>query len=1060
MISKITNSKKFLLASTAYFIIFIGKATAIDAPFVVGSGDDITYNNDIIEIETIDKTSPITVSGGNLTITNSSFNIKTNDSSTPALKISSNSFADKIIKIIGSVDNTAKLGTSGRNSNVITISGIRHKLELDNVEINASGETSQGISVTGGPNNLIINNSKIISSGDSIYVSYSSTSRTTIELSEVELHSSGGYGVYLLNGNIVANDFTIETGIDPSTGEISNNASSSYGINANWYSKATLQNGAITTWGNNATGIWIVGNYNNFDNDIIDADNITINTNGNNALGLEANKRKALIKNSKIYTKGSSSHGLLATYGGSGTIGGVIEVDNTEINTEGAGALGLYAYLYSKINATGVSIITIGEGAIGVQSLSSGRVQLLDGSSIHTSGVNAHGVRVAMGSEITIENSDVVTVGQNAHGILLLGNNSTGNLHKNTVTVTNSKVESENGAALAVLGGAENTFTITGSQITSGSADNLLFSSADYVLSNDTVIPAGNVYINTKNSSLTGDTVINSGVVSYSLADQSVWTGAALSDAGSSVLSELSIDSTSRWNITDNSVVQSLTNSGTIAFTSSEDNFSTLTVQDAYTNSGGRFIMNAKLGSDDSLTDRILFEDTVSGEFEVQVINQGGLGGQTINGIPLIFTAGLTDAVFTLIGDYEHEGEQAVVAGLYAYKLRTGSASAPDDQNVYLRSELYKEPEPTPQPTPEPTPEPTPQPTPQPLYEAGVPLYEAYPQLLLGLNALPTMHQRVGNRYWYGAGNLSMSQGADAVTSFGNSEQPGSFVQANGIWGRFEGSHSKINPRNSTASGDYDFNALKIQAGIDGLLSENENGQVIGGLTAHYTHGKMNVESPHGRGDIKSDGYGFGGTLTWYGDNGFYVDGQGQVTWYRTDLYSATAKKLLTETKNHGFGYTLSVEAGHRVEITEDWSFTPQAQLQYSNINFDDFSTKWSSSTTDVSLSKADSLLGRLGISFDYQKSWFNDKGLTDRSVVYVSANLYNEFLNGTKVKISGKDFINKSERIWGGVGVGAAYNWNADKYSVYGEGSMNTSFKNFADSYVYKGSIGLRVKW
>ncbi|MGU3576517.1 autotransporter outer membrane beta-barrel domain-containing protein, partial [Brucellaceae bacterium C25G] len=346
---------------------------------------------------------------------------------------------------------------------------------------------------------------------------------------------------------------------------------------------------------------------------------------------------------------------------------------------------------------------------------------------------------------------------------------------------------------------------------------------------------------------------------------------------------------------------------------------------------------------------------------------------------------------------------------------------------------------------------------PDPLYQGGVPLYEAYPQFLLGLNALPSMQQRVGNRYWNNAGNRTLAQGADAVEAYVPTTESGASINGNGFWGRIEGGHSKMKPRVSTSSTRYDFNSLKLQAGLDGQLSETATGKLIGGVTGHYTHGKMDVVSHHGDGSIKTDGYGFGATLSWYGDNGFYVDGQGQVTWYRSELYSDIAKKNVSSDKNDGFGYSISAEAGQRITIDDHWSFTPQGQLQYSNVDFDDFVDVFDA---DVSRQKGESLRARLGVSVDYQNAWSNSKGLTNRSVVYGIANLYNEFLNGTKVRVSTADFVSKNEHFWGGIGFGGAYNWDDDKYSVYGEGSLNTSFKNFGDSYDFKGTLGLRVKW
>ncbi|MFS1808974.1 autotransporter outer membrane beta-barrel domain-containing protein, partial [Bacillus anthracis] len=160
---------------------------------------------------------------------------------------------------------------------------------------------------------------------------------------------------------------------------------------------------------------------------------------------------------------------------------------------------------------------------------------------------------------------------------------------------------------------------------------------------------------------------------------------------------------------------------------------------------------------------------------------------------------------------------------------------------------------------------------------------------------------------------------------------------------------------------------------------------------------------------------------------------------------------------NNGFGYALSVESGKRITLNEHWSLTPQAQLVYSNVSFSDFSD---TSRAAVSLDQGDSLQGRLGLSVDYQNSWYNAQGMINRSHVYGLANLYNEFLDGTQVDVSGLHFANKQERLWGGIGLGGSYNWDNDKYALYGEGSLNTSLTSFADSYAIKGTVGFKVKW
>lgn len=327
-----------------------------------------------------------------------------------------------------------------------------------------------------------------------------------------------------------------------------------------------------------------------------------------------------------------------------------------------------------------------------------------------------------------------------------------------------------------------------------------------------------------------------------------------------------------------------------------------------------------------------------------------------------------------------------------------------------------------------------------PLYQPGVPSYEAYPQILLGLNGVPTLQQRVGNRFW---------NDGKAASSTGNSVT-GAFTETNGMWVRVEGGHKHIDPKYSTVDGDYQYDMVKTQVGLDAMLSQNGNGKLVGGLTAHYVHGSAETNwrygtDNYGSGDISTDGYGFGGTLTWYGNNGFYVDGTAQVTWYSSDLSAHPVRSL--KNSNDAFGSTLSVESGKRIAMHNNWSLTPQLQLTYSKARFNHFSDVFGAS---IRPGRDDSLQGRLGISLERQ---------VDRTHVYGIANLYNEFFDGTSVTINDQAFHSRNDRLWAGIGFGGSYNWNNDRYSIYGEGTINTSLAG-NNSYGYGATIGFRTKW
>jgi fibronectin-binding autotransporter adhesin len=268
-----------------------------------------------------------------------------------------------------------------------------------------------------------------------------------------------------------------------------------------------------------------------------------------------------------------------------------------------------------------------------------------------------------------------------------------------------------------------------------------------------------------------------------------------------------------------------------------------------------------------------------------------------------------------------------------------------------------------------------------------------------------------------------------------------------------------MKPDVSTAGANYKADRLKMQAGLDALLADDDAGRLVGGLNILYMRGDADVSSPHGDGDVGIDGYGLGGTATWYGAQGFYVDGQAQLAWYVGDLTGepSDSKSIALTRGNDAFGYALSLESGRHVALDRLWSLTPQAQLIYSNVKFDSFTDAFDA---DVSPGDRDSLKGRLGIALDRESSWTDDGGATARGKAYGIANLYYEFLDGTSVDVAGTAFDSRNDRLWGGLGAGGSYSWADDAYVFYGEALVDTSLENFAASYSAQATLGLRLNW
>lgn len=460
--------------------------------------------------------------------------------------------------------------------------------------------------------------------------------------------------------------------------------------------------------------------------------------------------------------------------------------------------------------------------------------------------------------------------------------------------------------------------------------------------------------------------------------------------------------------------VGSIVNAGVVAPGSS---IGSLTVADDYNGNGGVLEIEAELGGDASAADRLVVNGATSGNTRVTVINRGGLGAQTVEGIKIVDVAGASNGSFTLDGDYLFDGQQAVIAGAYGYRLFKNGVANPQDGDWYLRSarlDATGEPE-------------------GPLYQPGVPVYEAYVGALQSLNRLPTLQQRVGNRSW-----------------------AASPIAGAGLWGRFESERQRPDALVSTSGADRKVDQWQAQLGLDAVLAERSDGAaLVGGLTAHYGKADSAVTSIFGDGTIDTQGYGVGATMTWYGPKGFYVDGQVKLSWFDSDLESNVLGSLARG--NKGDGQAFSLELGKQTPIGRNLSITPQVQMSYAKVDFDRFADP---AEAAVSVAKGESLKTRWGLAIDHQTSWKGRSGDTRRTRLYSVVNLSYEWLDGAEADVSGTPIANRDHRLSGELGLGGSYSWGDDRFTLYAEVSGDTAIADFGAGYNLKGTAGFRVRF
>ncbi|MDP3592655.1 autotransporter-associated beta strand repeat-containing protein [Phenylobacterium sp.] len=457
--------------------------------------------------------------------------------------------------------------------------------------------------------------------------------------------------------------------------------------------------------------------------------------------------------------------------------------------------------------------------------------------------------------------------------------------------------------------------------------------------------------------------------------------------------------------------------------------FGVLTVTGGYEGRGGTLRIEAVLGGDDSQTDRLLVRGATSGSTLVEVANRGGLGARTSNGILVVDVEGASDGVFTLAkGDFRLGGENALVAGAYAYVLRQDAQRG--DWKLHSSVNEVAGP-PRPADPDQPAGEPGPSVDGQPqvtLYQPGAPVYEAYAHTLQALNGLSTMRQRVGARQWSGEEGF-------------------------GVWGRTEGGRVKLDPAVSTTQAKLETDRWKVQFGIDQALADDlAGGRLVASLTAQYGEASTAVGSRFGGGSLDAKSTGVGATLTWTNAQGAYVDAQAQANWFETDLRSSILGDRAEDAD--GSGYAISLEAGKTMSTGSDLRLTPQVQLTYAKVDFDSFVDPLGAR---VAADDGDSLLARLGVALD--RDWtVTSSGGEGR--LYGLVNLTHEFLDGSQVDVSGAPLANRAERTWGGLAVGGSYGWGAGRYLVYVEAAADTPISGFGDSYAVSGTAGFSMRF
>ncbi|MEE3505385.1 MULTISPECIES: autotransporter outer membrane beta-barrel domain-containing protein [unclassified Pseudomonas] len=214
-----------------------------------------------------------------------------------------------------------------------------------------------------------------------------------------------------------------------------------------------------------------------------------------------------------------------------------------------------------------------------------------------------------------------------------------------------------------------------------------------------------------------------------------------------------------------------------------------------------------------------------------------------------------------------------------------------------------------------------------------------------------------------------------------------------GGWMRSYGNKYKL-----SAGGGVSYSQVQqgISFGADAPLPSS-NGQWLAGLMGGYSKSDLDLKEGT-TGEV--DSYYIGAYTTWLADDGFYVDALIKANRFQnsSDVVMRDGEKSKGTYTNHGIG--VSVEAGKRIKLNEDWFIEPFAQVSGLWVSGQDYDLD---NGMQASSNKADSLMAKVGTHAG-RKFALTDGGFVQP---YVKVAAAREFLSSNQVSINGNRFTN-----------------------------------------------------
>ncbi len=463
----------------------------------------------------------------------------------------------------------------------------------------------------------------------------------------------------------------------------------------------------------------------------------------------------------------------------------------------------------------------------------------------------------------------------------------------------------------------------------------------------------------TKDAAWTGSTTVNNAFVSMgsledpvhiasssvALSPQAVLCGfgsieGSLNNAGSFIVGDSENRSPTNFEVHGN-----VTNSGEIDLGNGKVAGSRLTVNGNYTGSDGLIIFNTELNGDESPTDMLVVKGDTEGSTRVRVVNVGGSGKQTLNGIELIDISGKSK------GAFRQEGR--IVAGAYDYRLKRGTGN--NANNWYLTSRLSQSKDDNGRGG-----------TGEDTDDSGVIDNRPENPSIHKFLVRPEVGAYVGNNA--AVRTLFSDRLYDRIGDLWYAEPKAEDTRNASVWIRQRGDYSSWKESTGQTKNRTQMYSTQLGADVHSWTSGGTDRFLVGWL-AGYGHANTKSHSIHSgyhaRGLV--DGFNVGLTGTWFQDRlnheGAYVDSWLTYSWFDNKIKGVS---LRTE-KYHSKGLSASIETGYTAKLSDSktaagtdisWYLQPQAQIIWSGVKTD---TLFEANGTKVTSKGHNNIQTRLG---------------------------------------------------------------------------------------------------